>query len=107
MTGLEKQLKEYLSLNIYLHKTSDDTVYTECRMKTSSHNFGVSDKEAKPGEVKIKQHWQMLYQVINGLLPLVKPEEGDSLVFRVAHRFECRSSVGATYKEDHAMGRLE
>ena len=105
ITSLESQLNESLSLNlIQLHKPQDTTVYTEKNQSTiassdknttSSHSFNVpNDTLETKGVIQIKQHWQMLYQVVRGVTPLVRAEDGDSLVLKVATKFEMRLEEG-------------
>ena len=99
ITSLETQLKESLSLNvIHLHKAQDDTLYSESStMMTSSNNdvtssqsFKIPAETEKPGVLRIKKHWQMLYQVVWGVFPVVKPVDGDSLVLKLATKHEIR-----------------
>ena len=96
LTSLESQLKESLSLNtIYLHKALDETQYAEgvtsaAEGMTSSHSFTVPATTPQPGVVRVKQYWQMLYQIVRGIVPPVHPVDGDSLVLKLASRHEIR-----------------
>ena len=105
ITSLESDLNEPLSLNIiHLHKAHDETIYSEKNKSTmtssnngvtSSHSFNIpNETSATGGVVQIKQHWQMLYQVVKGVTPLVRAEDGDSLVLKVATKFEVRLEEG-------------
>jgi hypothetical protein len=57
---------------------------------TSSKSFEIPAEAAKPGVLRIKQHWQMLYQVVQGVSPVVKPADRDILVLKLATKHEIR-----------------
>ena len=52
--------------------------------------FATLPNEFPPGHVLVRDPQQMLYQTFRGIIPAVRAEEGDWLVFKLASSLEIK-----------------